>query len=109
MSITIADIEFARTHYDPRGDVLYLTTEGYVGPPYVANCGDEGHNVEWDESGRVIAITIIGARWWLQRDGELRITFHVEDLTQQELAGLGGSAALCITEAELAPALKSAV
>lgn len=108
MSITIADIEFVHTHYDSRGDVLYLTTEGYEGPPYDALCGDEGHNVEFDEDGRVIAITIVGARWWLERDGALRITLPAEYLTPQELAGLGGSTTLSASEAELAPALQSA-
>lgn len=107
MSITFDSIEFARSHYDPRGDVLYLTVSGYQGPPWDAHCGDEGHNVEFDETGRVIAMTIVGARWWLDRDGELRITLPAEYLTPQQLAGLG-STTLRASEAELAPALKSA-
>jgi uncharacterized protein YuzE len=108
MSLTFAGIEFASSHYDPRGDVLYLTVSGYQGPPWDALCGDEGHNVEFDESGRVIAITIVGARWWLERDGELRITLPTEYLTPEELAALGGSRELRASEADLAPALKSA-
>jgi uncharacterized protein YuzE len=108
MSITIAGIDFVHAHYDPRGDVLYINVEGYAGYPANGHASDEGHGVEFDESGRVIAMTIIGARWWLERDGELRITLHDEDLTPAELAGLGGSAALCVSEDQLAPALKSA-
>jgi uncharacterized protein YuzE len=107
MSITFDSIEFARSHYDTRGDVLYLTVAGYQGPPWDAHCGDEGHNVEFDESGRVIAMTIVGARWWLERDGVLNITLSERDLTSEELAALGSSK-LRATEAELAPALKSA-
>jgi uncharacterized protein YuzE len=108
MSITIGGIEFARAHYDPRGDVLYLTVAGYEGPPYVGHASEEGHGVEFAETGRVIAMIIVSARRWLERDGELRITLPVEYLTPQELAGLGGSAALSASEAELAPALQSA-
>jgi len=108
MSITIACIEFARIHFDPRGDVLYVNTEAWDGQSRCAQASAEGHAVEFDESGRVIAMTIVGARWWLERDGELRITLPVESLTPQELAGLGGSSVLRASEAELAPALKSA-
>ncbi len=108
MSLTIIGTTFAHQHYDPRGDVLYLTAAGYRGPPPGCAVSDEGHGVEFDEAGRVIAMTIVGARWWLERDGELRITLPVADLTPQELAGLGGSPALVASEAELAPALKSA-
>jgi uncharacterized protein YuzE len=108
MSITIAGISFADAHYDSRGDVLYLTALGYEGPPWDAHDSDEGHNVEFDASGRVIAITLVGARWWLERAGELRITLPSEHLTPEELAALGGSTALTASEAELAPALKSA-
>jgi len=53
-------------------------------------------------------MTIVGARWWLERDGELRITLPSEYVTPEELAALGGSTKLRASEAELAPALKSA-
>jgi len=108
MSIRLADISFAHSHYDPRGDVLYLATEIHRGPPPNALETDEGHCVEFDEAGRVIGMIIVSARRWLDRDGELRITLPADDLTPQELAGLGGSPALRASEAELAPALKSA-
>lgn len=108
MSVAIAGITFENHGYDARGDVLYVDVKGYAGPPADALCSDEGHNVEFDESGRVIAMTIVNARWWLERDGELRITLPREYLTRQELARLGGRTALRASEAELAPALKSA-
>jgi uncharacterized protein YuzE len=107
MSVTIAATEFTRTHYDPRGDVLYLNAEDWQGWSADALCSDEGHNVEFDERGRVISITIVGARWWLERDGELRITLPQEYLTPEKLAALGGSHELRASEADLAPALKS--
>jgi uncharacterized protein YuzE len=106
MSVTIAGIHFTRNHYDSRGDVLYLNAEEWEGRSADALASDEGHGVEFDETGRPIAMTIVGARWWLERDGELRITLPVEDLTPQELAALP-STVLRVSEAELAPALAS--
>lgn len=108
MSVAFAGIEFARAHYDSRGDVLYLSVADYEGPPWDAHASDQGHCVEFDESGQVIAVIVVGARWWLERDGRLDVTLPLEDLTPQELAALGGAPALCASEAELAPALKSA-
>ncbi|HKG01633.1 MAG TPA: DUF2283 domain-containing protein [Conexibacter sp.] len=108
MNVAIAGTEFPRTHYDSRGDVLYLNSEAWQGRSTNPLVSDEGHGVELDESGRLIAMTIVGARWWLERDGELRITLPAEQLTPRELAALGGSCALRVSEAELAPALKSA-
>jgi hypothetical protein len=34
----------------------------------------EGHNVRYDDSGRVIALTLVNAKWLLERDGEVRVT-----------------------------------
>jgi uncharacterized protein YuzE len=53
--------------------VLYLS----VGEPRVPaeSFGTPaGHNVRYDETGAVIAITIVSAKWLLERDGELRLT-----------------------------------
>jgi hypothetical protein len=36
MSVTIAGIRFDQHDYDERGDVLYLSVEGYEGPPATA-------------------------------------------------------------------------
>jgi hypothetical protein len=54
MSITIAGIRFRHHDYDQRGDVLYLSGEGYEGPPVTAYATPEGHNVEYDASGRIL-------------------------------------------------------
>lgn len=76
MSIRVAGIEFVHHHYDDRGDVLYLSVDGYDGrvPPTNADATPEGHGIEWDEQGRVIAMTLVNVRWLIDRDGELRIT-----------------------------------
>jgi hypothetical protein len=77
MSVTVAETEFAHHHYDDRGDVLYLSVEGYDGsqPPLNADATPEGHGIEWDDRGRVIAMTLVNVRWLMDRDGELRITW----------------------------------
>jgi hypothetical protein len=36
MSVTIAGITFDHHDYDERGDVLYLSAQGYAGPPATA-------------------------------------------------------------------------
>lgn len=107
MSIAIADIEFANHSYDERGDVLYLSVAGYEGPPADALSSDEGHNVEWDADGRVIAMTLVGVRWHLERDGVLTITLPREHLTPAELAALATSTVSASAEL-LAPALRPA-
>lgn len=107
MSLTIAGITFEHAHYDPRGDVLYLSVEGYKGPPPWALCTPEGHNVEWDESGRVIAMTLVNVRWLLEREGDLTITVPIEHMTAEQLAAFP-SPAPHVTEAQLAPVLAAA-
>lgn len=86
MSVIIADIRFDHHEYDERGDVLYLSVDGYEGPPARAIASPEGHNVEYDESGRVIAMTLVNVRWLLGRDGELTITWPAGHVKADELA-----------------------
>jgi uncharacterized protein YuzE len=73
MTITIGTIKFDHVDYDADGDVLYLS----VGEPREAadSYGTvEGHNVRYDETGRVIALTLVNAKWLLERDGEVHVT-----------------------------------
>jgi YD repeat-containing protein len=93
MSVTIAGIRFDHHHYDARGDVLYLSVEGYEGPPSTAYASPEGHNVEYDESGRVIAMTLVNVRWLLERNGELTITWPAGRVKAAELSEALASAA----------------
>jgi uncharacterized protein YuzE len=93
MSVTIAGISFDHHHYDDRGDVLYLSVEGYKGPPASAYASPEGHNIEYDESGRVIAMTLVNVRWLLERNGELTITWPAGRITAAELSEALASAA----------------
>jgi hypothetical protein len=48
----------------------------------------EGHNVEYDEDGRVVSLILVNARWLLERDGEVTITWPAGHITATELAGV---------------------
>jgi YD repeat-containing protein len=86
MSLTIAGNTFAHHHYDPRGDVLYLSVEGYEGPPASAFATPEGHNVEYDETGRVVAMTLTNVRWLLDREGQVTITWPAGHVSADDLS-----------------------
>lgn len=107
MAVTIAGITFENAEYDAEGDVLYLDVDGYEGSSAGAHVSVEGHGIEFDETGRPVALTMVGVRWYLQRDGAVTITLLAEDLRPRELAALGATVAR-VSGAELAPALQSA-
>jgi YD repeat-containing protein len=86
MSLTIAGNKFEHHHYDARGDVLYLSVEGYKGPPARAIATPEGHNVEYDASDRVVGMTLTNVRWLLDRDGQITITWPAGHVGADELA-----------------------
>ena len=73
MTVTIGNITFDHATYDDRGDVLYL----HVGDRKAAadSLGTpEGHAVRYNDAGEVIGVTIVNARWLLDRDGKITIT-----------------------------------
>jgi len=73
MTVTIGNITFDHATYDERGDVLYL----HVGERQAAADAlgtPEGHAVRYNATGEVIGITIVNARWLLDRDGKITIT-----------------------------------
>jgi uncharacterized protein YuzE len=72
--IHLGPYAFDNVDYDAENDVLYLS----IGDPRPAHDmpeTPEGHGVRYDENGVVIGVTIISARWWLERDGEIKVTF----------------------------------
>jgi hypothetical protein len=75
MTVTVAGIEFEHHVYDERGDVLYLSVGGYDagGLPRRADSTPGGHSIEWDDDTHMIALTLVNAKWLVERDGELRI------------------------------------
>lgn len=86
MSITIAGTIFEQHHYDPRGDVLYLSVPGHAGPPARAYSTPEGHNVEYGTTGQIVGMTLVNVAWLLNRDGEIALTMPAERVRPAELA-----------------------
>lgn len=75
MAIEIAGVSFHYYDYDERGDTLHLSTcLPRDEAPAKALETPEGHVVEYDESGAVVALELLNVRWALQREGEVRLT-----------------------------------
>lgn len=86
MSLTIAAIEFDRTDYDRDADVLYLSS----GDPANAVDFDEspdGHALRYDADGRLVGITIVGARRIVDAGKDVRVQAPVT-LTVDALASI---------------------
>lgn len=73
MTVHVSPYEFDHVSHDNDGDVLYLrrgerqAAADTFGTP-------ERHAVRLDESGEVIGITIVNAKWLLERDGKITAT-----------------------------------
>ena len=73
MTVTISGLSFDHVAYDKAGDVLYL----HIGAPQPAADADEtpeGHVVRYDAAGRIAGLTVLNARWLLDRDGAITVT-----------------------------------
>ena len=79
MNVRIGRLTFDHVSYDAQGDVLYL----HVGPPQAASTSEEtpeGHVLRFDAHGRVVGLTLVNARWLVERDGRVSVTFPDPDL-----------------------------
>lgn len=76
LKIEIDGLIFDRANYDADGDVLYLAR----GESSEADAAltPEGHGVRYDDDGNVIGVTIVNARWLLERDGHVTVTLPHE-------------------------------
>ena len=81
MTVKIAHLEFDHVAYDSEGDVLYLSVGEPREPAYQEATAD-GHLVRYDADDQVIGVTIVNARWLMDRDGGVEITLRMgaEDL-----------------------------
>lgn len=87
MSIKINGLTFDRADYDADGDVLYLA-RGSAGHAADSALTPQGHGIRYDDEGNVIGVTIINARWLIERDGHLTITLpHEIRVEAGDLAG----------------------
>ena len=86
MSVSIDGIEFDNVTYDREGDVLYLWA-GEPRHPAYDDASPEGHYLQFGPDGSLIAVTIVNARWLLERDGKIVIT--LPDHRRLETSDLG--------------------
>lgn len=83
-SLTIAGIEFDRVVYDREADVLYL----HVGDPASAVDFDgtpEGHHTRYGPDGSLVGLTLVNARWLLDRDDEIVVTLPQQTVRARDL------------------------
>lgn len=73
VNVRVGPLAFDRASFDARADVLYL----HLGDPANAvsfESSDEGHALRYDATGRIVGLTMVNARWLIERDGEVIIT-----------------------------------
>ena len=73
VDVHIGPLVFDQADYDPDGDVLYL----HVGSPREAEGEEtpEGHVLRFEPgTHRIVGLTVINARWLVDRDGRLVVT-----------------------------------
>jgi uncharacterized protein YuzE len=75
--IRLGIFEFDHVVYDRTTDVLYLSG----GEPEEAarqEASPEGHVVRYDGDGNVIGITLVNAKWLVERDGKVEVTVRLD-------------------------------
>jgi uncharacterized protein YuzE len=72
MTVTIGSLTFDHASYDDRGEVLYLHV-GDRQPAAVSDETPEGHVLRYNAKGDVIGLTIISAKWLLERDHVINV------------------------------------
>lgn len=72
--IHLGPYTLAHVVYDAEADVLYMAIDK-AKPAYDSAETPEGHVVRYDEGYNVIGVTIISAKWWLEKEGEIKVTF----------------------------------
>ncbi len=86
VNVRIGPLVFDHSDYDAEGDVLYL----HIGSPQNGDGEEtpEGHVLRFEPAThRVIGLTVINARWLLERDGRLVVTVPEKvEASAEELA-----------------------
>ena len=73
MTIRIGNHEFDTVAYDAVGDVLYLS-KGEPRPADDTLASPEGHAVRLDGDGEVVGLTLVNARWLIDRERKITVT-----------------------------------
>jgi uncharacterized protein YuzE len=81
MTIRLGHLEFDHVVYDADSDVLYLSI-GEPRPAADSEATAEGHAIRYDAKGEIVGITIVNAKWLIERSGQIEIPlrFDAEDL-----------------------------
>jgi uncharacterized protein YuzE len=77
MTIKIGHLEFDDVVYDAESDVLCLS----IGEPRPAADSEEtarGHAIRYDANGEIVGITIVNAKWLIDRKGNIEIPLWVD-------------------------------
>lgn len=86
VTVHIGHLAFDHADYDAEGDVLYL----HVGTPRASESEEtpEGHAVHYlPGTHDVVGLTIVNAKWLLERDGRLKVTVpEIVEATAADLA-----------------------
>jgi hypothetical protein len=73
MTVTIGSLTFDHVSDDDLGNVLYLHV-GDRQPAAVSDETPEGHVLRYNAKGEVIGLTVINAKWLLERDHVINVT-----------------------------------
>jgi uncharacterized protein YuzE len=73
MIVRIGSHEFDSVVYDAEVDVLYLR-RGVPRPARETLASPEGHAIRLNDSGEIIGITVVNAKWLAERDGRITVS-----------------------------------
>jgi uncharacterized protein YuzE len=65
--------EFDDVVYDAVGDVLYMH-KGKPAPAAKTLASPEGHAVMLNNTGEIVGITVVNAKWLAERDGQITVS-----------------------------------
>lgn len=71
--LAIGEARFDLFHYDAEADVLYLHVDA-AADAAAWDGTTEGHGARFDADGRLTHVTLLNAKWLLDREGTLDVT-----------------------------------
>ncbi|MET0304787.1 MAG: DUF2283 domain-containing protein [Solirubrobacterales bacterium] len=95
MTVRMGAHRFDSVIYDAERDVLYMR-KGMPAHAMETLASAEGHAVRLNDAGEIIGITVVNAKWLVERDGQITVTIPETDSLPGRLE---------TSAAELAPAL----
>jgi uncharacterized protein YuzE len=84
MIIRMGSHTFDSVVYDAERDVLYLR-QGAPRPAGETLASPEGHAIRLNESGEIIGITVVNAKWLADRDGQITVSIPESSRAQERL------------------------